>query len=450
MQVVRKDADSLHTTISITLEPQDYKQIYEAECKSYKNKVQLKGFRKGMTPIDVIKKMYGKAILSDVINETLQKSLFDYCEKENLKYIGSPIANEESETIILDHKSDKSYTFSFDLGLMPELTISGVSQSDTYDKYDIQIDDAVVEDEITKYRTQNGIRIEATDTIQENDYVTIDSKEKEGNYQTEISVLVKMVSDDGVKNALLTKKLGDSIEFDVYALENSGREQIEKYILKKPADYEGEISNMFVGTINKVSRIEPLEINEDLFKMLGDESIVDETSMREFFKKSIKDQYEIQSDNYMFRGIMQSLLDTNKVELPDTFLKRYLKETNQKVTAEQVDEEYDDFAKNMRWSLIKSNLGRKYEITIGEKDLKDHFTMSVFRYMRNYGFQDYSFIQETVDKLMKDEKQVNEAYEEILANRVFEKINEIVSKNLISISLDDFSAKVKELNEKVG
>lgn len=450
MQVVRKDADALHTTISITLEPVDYKHLYEAECKSYKNKVQLKGFRKGNTPIEVVKKMYGKAILSDVINETLQKSLFDYCDKENLKYIGSPIGSEDSETIILDHKSDKSYTFSFDLGLMPEIDVNGVGEADAYDKFDINVSNDIVEDEITKYRSQNGIRVEATDTILDNDYVTIDAKEQDGDYQTDISVLVKMVADEKFKSELLTKKLGDTVQFDVYALENTAKEQIEKFILKKPADYEGEISNIFGGTITKVSRIEPLEINEELFKMLGEESIIDEASMREFFKNRIKEQYDVQADNYMFRGIMESLLDNNKVDLPDTFLKRYLKETNEKVTAEQVDSEYDAFAKNMRWSLIKSSLGKRFEITVSEADLKDHFTTSVFRYMRNYGFQDYSFMQETIDKLMKDEKQVNEAYEEILANKVFENIDKVIKKNLIPISIDDFTAKVKELNERVG
>jgi trigger factor len=450
MQVVRKDTIPLHTTITITLEPQDYRPSYESECKKYRNKVQLKGFRKGNTPIDVIKKMYGKAILSDVINEELQKALFDYCEKENIKYLGAPLGSEVSEPIVLDHKTEKDYVFSFDLGLTPEFHVTGIDDSVIYDKYDIQITDDIINEEINKYRNQNGNRIEAEDTILENDYITIDASEKDGDYHTDISLLVKMVANESFKNELLTKKHGDTVEFDVFTLEDSSREQIQKYILKKPADMEREINSIFTGKIIKVSRIVPLPIDEELFKMLGDESITDEQSMREFFKKSIKDQYDIQADNFMYRNIMDRLLLENKVDLPDTFLKRYLLETNDKLTAEQVDQEYDSFAKNMKWSLIKNNLGRKYEITVSEKDIKDHFTMSVFRYMRNYGFQDYSFVQETINKLMKDEKQVNEAYEEILASKVFEVIGSIIQKNMVPVSIDEFNDKVKELNSRIN
>ena len=90
MQIVRKDADALNVTIDITLEPNDYAPKYESELKKYKNQAQLKGFRKGMTPISVIKKMYGKSILSDVINETLQTKLFGYIDEQKLNYLGQP------------------------------------------------------------------------------------------------------------------------------------------------------------------------------------------------------------------------------------------------------------------------------------------------------------------------------------------------------------------------
>jgi trigger factor len=65
MQVVRKDIDALNITVDLTLEPVDYKPKYEQELKKYKNGVQIKGFRKGMVPMDTLKKMYGKSILSE-------------------------------------------------------------------------------------------------------------------------------------------------------------------------------------------------------------------------------------------------------------------------------------------------------------------------------------------------------------------------------------------------
>ena len=115
-----------------------------------------------------------------------------------------------------------------------------------------------------------------------------------------------------------------------------------------------------------------------------------------------------------------------------------------------VEKEFDAFAKNMRWSLQKSHLAKKYEITIEEADIRKHFTNSVFSYMRSYGNLDYSFITQTVDRLMTDKEQVNKAYEEILADRVFVRIGDTVKKKNLTISQEDFVQKVKELNERVN
>ncbi|MBK7700484.1 MAG: hypothetical protein IPJ39_18050 [Saprospiraceae bacterium] len=131
-------------------------------------------------------------------------------------------------------------------------------------------------------------------------------------------------------------------------------------------------------------------------------------------------------------------------------MRKYLKETNENVSDEVLNDEFDAFAKNLRWSLIKSQLAKEYSIEVGEEDLKKHFLNSVMSYFRNYGNMDYSMISQTVDRLMKDKEQVNKAYEEILADKLFLRIGEIVQKNKIEIGLNEFTEKVKELNAKIN
>ncbi len=456
MQIVRKDADALNITLELTLEPSDYSQKFESELKKYKNTAQMKGFRKGMTPMSVIKKMYGKSILSDVVNETLQNKLFGYIDEQKLNYLGQPLPNRDENFVFnLDVNNLQEYKFSFDLGLAPEFEVKGVSSADKYTYYDVNIGDKLIEDELDAMRRRYGKRVETSEVIQKMDMVKMESvelegdEEKENGWKTEISVLVDIIHDEAVKNEIQTKKLGDTIIFDVYKLEDKDKAHVDKYILKK-TDEDQENGSMFKGTITEVSRVEPAELNEEFFQIFGDESVTDEESVRAYLGKDIKSYYDNQAMQFMYREIMDALMDNNNIDLPMTFLKKYLKETNENISDEVLEKEFDAFAKNMKWSLQKSKLATEYGIEVQEEDLKRHFTNSVFSYMRNYGNMDYSFISQTVERLMKDKEQVNKAYEEILADRIFVKIGEIVNRDIIEISQEDFVQKVKQLNERVN
>ncbi len=457
MQIVRKDADALNITIELTLEPSDYSAKFESEIKKYKNQAQLKGFRKGMTPVSVIKKMYGKSILSDVINENIQDKLFAYIDEQNLNYLGQPLPNRDENLVFhLDVNQLKDYKFSFDLGLAPELDVKGVGAADEYTYYDVTIPDSIVEEEFNAARRRFGKRVEATDTIQNMDMIKLDAEEMDGNvvkedgWKTEFTILVDVIKDEAVKKDLLTKKIGDVITFDIFKIEDKDETYTNKYLLKKPEDSTQEIGNMFTAKITEVSRIEPAELDETFFSTFGDESIVDESSLKAFLKKDIKTYYDNQALQFMYREIMEYMMDHNEVPLPEAFLKRYLKESNENVSDEVLENEFEAFTKNMKWSLQKSQQAKLYDIKVEEEDLRKHFTNSVFSYMRSYGNMDYSFITQTVDRLMKDKEQVNKAYEEILADRVFQKIGDTVKRKNISISQEDFVQKVKELNEKIN
>lgn len=454
MRIVRKDADALNVTVELTLEPADYVNKFENELKKYKNQAQIKGFRKGMTPISMIKKMYGKSVLSDVINEALQNGLYDYLDKEKLNYLGQPLPHKEDNTIVnLDVNDLKEYTFSFDLGLVQEVEVKGISESDTYEYYNVDIPDSIVEKEMLGIRRQHGNQIKATDMIESNDMVKLEAQELDGNeikedgWKTEFSILVEMIPDKEIQEAFLTKKVDDEIDFDIYKLEDKEREHIDKYLLKKTEDVE--TGDLFRAKITEVSRIEPAELNQEFFEKIG-ENITDEAGFIAFVRQNIKTYYDDQATNYMNREIMDTLIESNEIELPEVFLKRYLKETNENVTDEQIETEFKAFAQNMRWSLMKAKIVKDFELQVEDAEIRNKMTSSVVSYMYRFGQMDYNFIDSTVDKLMEDKEQVNKIYEEILVDKMFDKIDNTIKKNLIDISYDDFVKKVADMNERLN
>jgi trigger factor len=457
MQIVRKETEPLNLTIDITLEPSDYLPKLDSEIKKYKNKAQLKGFRKGKTPDSVIKKLHGKAILAEVVNETLQESLFSYLDTEKIHYLGQPLADHEySADLHLDINKTPNYSFRFDVGVAPDIELQGVSEENSYTYYDVEIDENLVNDEINAARKRFGTRIQATDTIQLMDMVQLEAEELDGDqikdngWKTTITILVDVIDDQDVKNDLLTKKMGDTIRFDAFKLEDKDADYIRKYILKVPAANDQEIGNMFQAQIIEVSRIELAEMNEAFFSNFGNEEIVDEATLKQFFKDDLKKFYDHQATQFMYRDIMDYLIVNNKVDLPEAFLKRYLKATTENLTDEILEKEFDAFADNMRWSLQKSHLAKKYSLAATEEDIRMHFTQSVFSYMRNMGNLDHSFINRTVDQLMKNKEQVNKAYEEIISEKILSHVATIVQKNRVNISQKDFTQKIEELNKRVN
>ncbi len=456
MKIVRKDADTINIKIELTLEPSDYSGKFKSELKKVQNTAQLKGFRKGKTPEAVIKKMYGKSILLDAINDKLQESLSEYIKEQDFHYIGQPLPDRDENNILdLDINNLKEYTFSFDMGLVPEFEVAGVKNEDTYDIYDVEISDDMVQEEIGSARKRMGSQSDIDDNIELNDIITLEAEEldggavKEGGWKTTFTVLVDMIKDEPVKEEILKSKKGDTINFDIYALEDKEASHVKKYLLKLPEDSDLEVGKDFAASITNVSRIVPAEMNEEFFTAFGQEEIMDESSLMEFMKGDLKKFFDSQALQIMYADIRDRMISETQFELPHDFLKKYLKETNEGVNEEVLESEFEPFVKNLRWSLIKSKIASQYDIKIEDQDIRSHFFQRIFQYMRNQGMQDYSFMNSMTDQMMKDEKQVNQAYEEILTNRVFYHIGETVARNPISITAKDFESKVKELNSKM-
>ena len=122
MNIVRKDVDAINTTIGIQVSKSDYAEKVEKQLKEYRKKANIPGFRPGMVPLGLIKKMYGKAILAEEINKIISDSLMNYIKKNDLNILGEPLPNETDQKPI-NFDTDEEFEFLFDLALAPEFEI---------------------------------------------------------------------------------------------------------------------------------------------------------------------------------------------------------------------------------------------------------------------------------------------------------------------------------------
>ncbi|GAA5220814.1 trigger factor [Membranihabitans marinus] len=451
MNVDFNKIDDLNAQIKVSVEVEDYAEKLASELKTYQKKSSMKGFRKGKTPKSMVEKMYGKSLLADIVNQELQEGLSNYLKEEKIEFLGQPIPSEDQALIQFDTKSNKAYEFIFDLGLTPEFEVAGLEDSYTY--YDAIIPDEDVETEWERYRKQKGERVDVEEGFEDNDYLTFNAKEledgveKPNGLEATVSVLVSLIDDQEVKDKVLAAKKGDKIQFNVLTLEKDRTEEyVRKYILKlDDEEMDREFNPTFEGEIVEAKRVELAEVNQEFLTSVFGEEVETEEAAKEVIAKEIKTYYDSQADAILFRNVQTKLMESSDITLPDEFLKRWLAVSNETVSKEQIESEYDSyFADNLRWTLIRNKLVKAKEIEILPEDIQNELRRRVIQYAGGYNLGE-EFIEQTVQRLMQDQKQVEEAYEESLAAKLFDALKVDLTLESEAIAQDDLMEKIQGL-----
>src|ERR1044072_4379483 len=121
--VTRENIGNLNEKLTVNLAKEDYLPSFEKSLKSYAKNANIPGFRKGMVPSGLIKKMYGQSVFTDEILRTVEKELNKYVTDEKLDIFAQPLPFE-NDSRQLDMNNPGDYAFAFEIGLKPELDIN--------------------------------------------------------------------------------------------------------------------------------------------------------------------------------------------------------------------------------------------------------------------------------------------------------------------------------------
>lgn len=455
-KVVKEDINALNAVLTITLEKADYEAKFDTELGKYRKHANMRGFRKGKTPLSMLKKMYGKAVLADVINDLLQHELNDFLSRENLNILGQPLPSEDQEEIDFDLKNFRDYTFKFDLGLAPDFEVKGLSEDNTFGKYQVAISEEMIDEELENARKRHGQRVFPEEEIQENDLLKIAVREYEGDeikedgVENEFSLLVSSVDNEDLKADILSKKNGDVFRVNLFQLEKDVTDTyVRRYYLGLPEGDAREVGQEYEATIEEVSRIEPAELNEEFFqKYFGQDTDVDsEEKAREKIRESIAKYYDSQADALLFRDFQEDLMEKNQLDLPDDFLKRWLLATNENMTAADIDEHYEEFAKNLQWTLIRNKLVRENELQVEEDAIFEAFKKQISSYFGGSPVNE-DLVISMADRMMTDEEQYRRMYDELLVDKLHEFIAGKVTVNPEPIEKESFEEILSEARAK--
>jgi len=453
MQVEKQSTGPLAMNLTVTIDKSDYAPEIKKQLKEYKNQASLKGFRKGKAPESIIRKMFGKQILGDVVIKKLQESLYSYLDEEKIKYLGNPIVHEDQEPLDIDDMN-ADYSLMFEIGLMPEVNIDDLADKVTPERLITEIEESEIDEAMMHLQKRMGNREEVTDQIQDEDMLDIKAFELEGDeikedgWSTDLLILTSQIKDEDVKKDLLTKKVGDSFDFDVYKLESDDPTWVDKHLLHKEADDETEVGNRFRGNVTRVERLTPAEVNQELWdQAFGKDQVDSLETAREFIKDDLKAHEDQKAENLLIYSIRHGIMDAVDLELPKEFLKKWLKD--QRNSTEPIsDEEFAEFEKGMKWTIIRNEIAQKHDINVEPDDVAQSIKAGIRAYFAQYGqFYDEDRIEEMAKNLMQDQNSYQREYDKVLNLKIIEVLKEtltITEKQVSKEELDEAYAKMNE------
>ena len=320
----------------------------------------MPGFRPGMVPAGLVKKMYGKGILADVLNKLVGENLQKHIEEKNLQILGEPLPSEESPKIDLDH--EETFTFAFEIAVAPEFDAK-LNGKNKLPEYTIEPTDEMINKQIEAYQSRFG------------EYIPED-KEK------------------GTK-----------------------------------------------------AEVKPCAVDAELFaKVYGADAPKDEAGFRAKIKEDIEKSLAEES-KYRFgidakAAVMKKM---EKVEFPVDFLKRWVLATNEKMTAEELDKDFDKMLDELKWQLAKDQLMKEYNINVEKEEVENFAKRIAKMQFMQYGLMNVedAMLANYAQEMLKQENQLRGIVERVVEDKVFEALKGIVKIEPKTISQEEFDKLFK-------
>ena len=384
MNITQERIDDLNALLKVQISAADYQDKVEAVIKNYRKTANIPGFRKGKVPVGQIKKMYGKAILVEEVNKLIQEAIYNYITENKIEVLGNPLPT----TTDLDWDNTTDFNFEFEMGLSPAFEVN-MDKKSKFDYYKIEADKKMVDhytsDMAKRYGSMtNPEKSEKADLIM-GEFTQLDSEGNvlEDGINHSASVALDIVSDKKAQKVLTGVTKDDEV---VVKITNKFSSDVAHMLNISKEDAKILNSN-FRFKIKSISRMTPAEMNQDLFdKVFGKDEVKNEKEFKAKIKEEVEKSFVGESDNKLKNDVILHLIDKVNLELPDTFLKKWLVQTNENgLTAEQVEAEYEQYSKSLKWQLIENKIIKDNNLEVKNEDVVAHTRELIVQNFAQYG-----------------------------------------------------------------
>jgi trigger factor len=445
MNITKNVVDDVNLILTIDIEKADYAEEVEKALKEYRQNYSMRGFRKGMTPISLLRKMFGPRVTSDAVNRVLQNALAQYITDNNLHVLGEPLIDENWQPV--DFATTENFSVPFKVAVAPEFNVT-LNKDVKVPFYQITVEDKLVDNQIEGYRRQFGQQVDAeeveADDVVKGDVAELDLEGNivEGGIVAEgTTVYPRYFSNDDEKAKFVGAKKFASVDFNPAAASNNDPAEMASMLQIDKEQAAGLTAN-FRFTINEIKRHQSAELNEDLFKKVFGEECKTEEDFKNKIREAIAGQLAENSEARFTVDAVKVLKEqVGDLKFPEEHLKQWLTVTGKVKDASKLDEDMPKMLDDLKWQLIAEKIFEDNKLTVTDEDVKAVIAKIFRGRMMQYGMMSIpeEYIDSFVTNVMNDKKEIGQYREYAKDQKVFDKIRESVSLETKEVTLEELS-----------
>ena len=440
-------------SIKINVVKDDYEPQVKKELNKLKQRAQIPGFRPGMAPFGMIKKMYGAQATIEVLNTLVSETLNNYILENKLDLIGFPLSDPEHQQP-LDFDTQESIDFFFEAALRPEIKVDYKKAKVNFAH--IIADDAAIDKTVEELVERNP-EITHPETVGENDVLELkvreaeDGKELEDGFKKDYVILdIKDIRTKTNKKKFIGKTTGAEFIVNLSVMLGSNEKAAKILGNDAPADSDYNI------IIDDIRHEEKPELNEEFFnKIFPNKEIKDIDAFRANVKEEMERQYTAETDRILFTKMIDALVDNTPFELPDSFLKRWIHENNQgKLTLEDIEKNYEEnYSKGLRWQLIEDSIVKDNpDLAITDDEVKGFLRSQIFPGIDYDNMEDdmKARLDKIVDNYLQNEEQINNVKNQIADVKMTNFLKTKMKIKYTDQTYDDFIKSLEKETKKTS
>ena len=437
MNITRNNVDALNAIVTIEVTRDDFQKNVDEVLKNYKKNASIPGFRKGQVPMSLVKKQFGTSVMVDEINKLLQEKLGEYIQEEKLDILGNPLPVPND----VDWDAD-TFSFDFELGLAPEFEVDLSAKNDIV-RYEIEADEEMIDEQVEYIQNQYGKEIHK-ESVEEEDEVTVKIVNEEESIENTFTFNVADIRTKTNQKKFVGKKVGDTVKISTKGLFKDENKIAEA--LNIAQDKAAELEIDIECTVEDILNREKAELNQEFFDSLfGEGKVNSEAELRERIKEDAEKQFAQQADHKFTNDVVEFLVANTKVDLPDTFLKKWLQTVGEtQLDEQQAEEEYNKSENGLKYQLIEGKLIKDNEMQVTMEEIQNHAATLIKEQLAQFGQTDPSEdeVNNIVGRVLTNQEETQRISEQLMNEKMLKLFADNVKVENKKVSYKDFVKEV--------
>ncbi len=446
MNITRVEEGINSATVKVQITAEDYGHKVKAGLDKHRATMKMTGFRPGKVPMTIVQQKHGQKVLSDVLNKIVNDGLFNFISENKMEVLGNPIPSDKTP-VVGNFNKPENFEFTYEIGISPKINIS-LSDENKYDYVTIKVDDTLVNKQIEDLRRRYG-KLISHEKVGESDLIL--GQFVELNAEGEIlpggilhssTISMEFIEDAKVKTELVGKPIGSVVVVSPLSVSRGGKDTAAMLGIQE--DELANVSDKFQMTINEIKRMEMADLSQELFdRLFGEGTIKTEDELKVKIAADLKEMFVNDSDRILARSIFEDLIENTDIKLPDSFLKRWIRLSNEKpILPEQIEEEYEGYAKNLKWQLIQGSIFKATGLKLENQEIIDFTKGILISNFAQYGMAapEDKELTETALGLLSKKEESSRILEMLADQKITQYFKSTVKLNEKEISYDDFIA----------